>query len=255
MRTDLTRALALFILWSAPLARSPAAADRVLPPPCPPNDGACVAARLREPLRWSARHLPLDRAVRHVARRSGIPVSMLLEQPLPVVQVPQAELAPAALLGRFAGAAPGYAWDAAGGVVRFYAAQLSRSPQNPLNWKLATYSVRPNPGDNLLWLGQALWNINPGEKPTAPIEGFLPQLPGRPLAPATMHGATAGAILRMVLSHNPSFTSQMTFPHAPPFSRADIEAALSSWQWIPFTQSPIYNLHPICAPSPCPAPR
>jgi hypothetical protein len=253
MRGDLAHALGLSILGPLLLAGSLIAAERALPPPCPPNDGACVAARLRGPLRWRARRLPLDRAIRQVARRSGIPVSMLLERPLPVVRIPRAELAPTALLSRLAAAAPGYAWDVADGVVRFYAAQLLRSRQNPLNWRLAAYTVRRNPGENLLWLGQALWNINLGEKPTAPIEGLLPQLPGRPMAPITLREATAGRILRMVLSHAPSFTSQMIFPHAPPFSQADVKAALSSWQWIPFAQSPIYNLHPICAPSPCPA--
>ncbi|MGH9526021.1 MAG: hypothetical protein ACRD2F_05045 [Terriglobales bacterium] len=249
----MTRSAALLLASFALLSMLCAAAvpTAPLPAPCPPNSPACVSARLQKPLRWKPHRVRLDWAIRVVAQRAGIPVSMLLLAPLPTVEIPSDVLSPAALLGRFAGFVPGYAWDLRGAVVRFYPTRLMRSPQNPLNWRLAEYMIRANPGGNRLWLGQALWNINLGEKPTPPIEGLLPELAGGPLPRVTLHNVTGGAILRRVLSATPSFTSQMTFPRLPPLSRADIESALASWQWIPLTRPVIPNLHPLCAPSPC----
>ncbi len=241
-----TAALACALLAAAvPLLGATPRPHRPFCPPGPPL-AACVARRLGTPVRWSGRYEPLDRLLRAVARRAFVPMSIVLARPLPNVALPSGLASPAAELDAVVRTHRAYRWWLDDGVLRFEDARLVNDRQNFLNWRLRSYTIAPDVGDDALILSQLLWQW-PRPSVNA-IDGLHPRIVGRP-ARLTLRGATGGAALLRLLRAAPTFYSQIIFPaHRGPLTHKQALEAVAGWRWTPLTQPPIPPPPPPCGP-------
>ena len=230
--------LGLEAVYAAPAPRGPAP-GRARRAFCPPGSGlaACASARLAAPIRWKGGYEPLDKLLRSVARGAFVPMSIVLAGPVPRIEVPGRKLAPAELLNLIVRAAPACRWRLDRGVVRFDDLRTLADANNFLNWRLHSFTIAPDVGDDMLALHQLL-----GQWPARPLTGMImagPHVPivGRP-ARVTLKRATGRAILLRLLRAAPTFYSQIIFPNAGPLSRAQALDAISGWIWVPLTRPP-----------------
>jgi hypothetical protein len=221
---------------SPPLGPGPGRAHRAF---CPagPALAACADARLAAPVLWRGGREPLDKLLRSVARRAFVPMSIVLAAPIPSIALPRRRLAPAALLDRIVRRHCYYRWSPDRGVVRFDDVRVSADRNNFLNWRLHSFTIGPDVGDDMLALHQLL-----GQWPTRPLMGMILAGPhativGRP-ARVILRRATGRAILLRLLRGAPAFYSQIVFPSAGPLSHAQALAAISNWIWTPLRQPP-----------------
>ncbi|MGH3166386.1 MAG: hypothetical protein ACRDN0_10895 [Trebonia sp.] len=129
--------------------RAPAPARPALVPCGASGLAQAVAGRLAKTLHWDAQSLRLDEALHKLAYRSGIPVSAVLSAPLPFVEIPRGDFAPAALLGRFVGAIPGYTWYERRGIIWFAHRSVRDQPENFLNWRVPEIETQGQVGQFL----------------------------------------------------------------------------------------------------------
>ncbi|MGH9526023.1 MAG: hypothetical protein ACRD2F_05055, partial [Terriglobales bacterium] len=131
-------------------------------------------------------------------------------------------------------------------VLRFEDVRLVNDRQNFLNWRLRSYTIAPDVGDDALILSQLLWQW-PRPSVNA-IDGLHPRIVGRP-ARLTLRGATGGAALLRLLRAAPTFYSQIIFPaHRGPLTHKQALEAVAGWRWTPLTQPPIPPPPPPCGP-------
>lgn len=231
-------ALAAAVLAGQAHARTGWAPRQPAQIPCAaPRLNSVVVARLRQPIRWTAGVERLDRALEEIARRSGVPISIVLAAPLPSVRVPSGELTASALLSRFVGATAGYAWQNRRGVVWFSYIANEHRRQNFLNWQVREITLRGAVGDLLPVLRELAVSGN-GAAHTLIGVGV-----GAPAGPCvlplrTLKGQTVRAVLQRVMQTAPQFYSAIIFPRTPRLTRAEALKAMSRWQWVWLAQPP-----------------
>lgn len=219
------------------LARAGALPKR--PVPCKPADlASCTAERMATPLSWPGGYVALDRVLRTLARRAAIPMSVVVAWPVPNVDLPRLTMTPAALLGLIVRTHPTYAWRISGGVLCFNDRRLQNDPQNFLNWRLASFTVGPDVGMDLLVLAQELHR--PRRSPSAgmAIEGLRPMIAGAPKR-AVLHDVSAQTVLHGLLAAAPTFFSEVAYRSGPPLTRAAAIEALERWRWVPLDEPPM----------------
>ena len=219
-------------------ARAQRAPHRAFCPPAPAL-AACTDRRLRGPLSWRGRRVPLSRAVSLVVRRAFVPASIVLRKPVPVVGLPRGSASPRQALDRLVRGRPGYAWWDDDGVVRFGDTSVARSRQNFLNWRLSWFVTGPDVGFDLLVLSTRLQLLPAEPAPLGgmAIEGLRPFIVGRPRR-RTLRDATGGRVLLGLLRAAPTFFSEAIFPAGRSLTHGDAIAAIKRWRWVPLTRPP-----------------
>lgn len=199
---------------------------------------SCAAERMATPLSWPGGYVALDRALRTLARRAMIPMSMVVVRPVPNLELPRLIMTPAELLGLIVRTHPTYVWRISGGVLCFSDRRLQKDPQNFLNWKLASFTVGPDVGMDLLVLAQELHQPRRSTSAGMAIEGMRPMIAGAPKR-AVLQDVSARAALHGLLAAAPTFFSEVSYRSGPPLTHAVAIDALEWWRWVPLDEPPI----------------
>lgn len=216
---------------------------------CPPAPAlaACASARIAASIPWKRGHEPLDKLLRSIARRAFVPMSIVLAEPVPAIELPGRSLAPAALLDRVVRGHREYRWGLDRGVLCFDDVRVTADRNNFLNWRLYSFTIARNLGDDKIVLAELLSILPKRPINGLALEGLYATIAGHP-ARATLRGATGRAILLHLLRAAPTFYSQIVFPAAGPITHGQAIQAIGGWQWIPLTQPPIPPPPKPCGP-------